>query len=132
MRRRDEGPAFVRSMSDRMCLIFVFSLLMTQRECDAPDANDFWFHNHCGFAIINFQMALDPSSSSSSSAHASVLQPSESISPDATHVRGPDFNRPIDLNDLLRSYETIGFQATGLAKAIHVVEEMVSCDIYDL
>ncbi|KAJ9095352.1 hypothetical protein QFC19_007596 [Naganishia cerealis] len=57
-------------------------------------------------------------------AHASVLTPSEALPADATHVKGPDFNRPITLHELLESYERIGFQATGLAKAIKIVEEM--------
>lgn len=67
----------------------------------------------------------DPQASTSN-AHASVLMPSESVGPNAVHVKGPDLSKPIGLEDLLRSYETIGFQATGLARAIQVVEEMVS------
>lgn len=51
--------------------------------------------------------------------------PSEALPANAVHVKGPDLSNPITLEDLLRSYETIGFQATGLAKAILVVEEMV-------
>ena len=63
--------------------------------------------------------------SNSSGAHASVLAPSEAIPPDAIHIKGPDLSKPVDLVDLLKSYENIGFQATGLAKAINVVENMV-------
>lgn len=66
---------------------------------------------------------------SSSSAHASVLMPSEALPANAVHVKGPDLSNPITLDDLLRSYETIGFQATGLARAIQLVEEMV-CTSY--
>jgi deoxyhypusine synthase len=71
-------------------------------------------------------MSAEASSSGSTSAHANVLAPSEAISDNATHIKGPDFNKPIDLQDLLRSYETIGFQASGMARAIQIVEEMVS------
>lgn len=60
------------------------------------------------------------------SAHASVLTPSEAIPENAVHVQGPDLSKPIDLMGLLKAYETIGFQATGMARAIEVVEEMVS------
>ncbi|WVQ79900.1 deoxyhypusine synthase [Cryptococcus sp. DSM 104549] len=60
----------------------------------------------------------------STDAHASVLMPSEALPDNAVHVTGPDLSKPIDLQDLLKSYETIGFQATGLARAIQVVEEM--------
>jgi deoxyhypusine synthase len=66
------------------------------------------------------------SSGSTSNAHASVLMPSDELPNDAVHVKGPDLSNPITLEDLLKSYETIGFQATGLARAIQVVEEMVS------
>ncbi|OWZ70121.1 deoxyhypusine synthase [Cryptococcus neoformans] len=56
--------------------------------------------------------------------HQNVIFPSEEIPEDAVDVKGPDFNKPIDLEALLKSYETIGFQATGLARAIQVVDEM--------
>lgn len=65
-------------------------------------------------------------SSSTSAAHASVLTPSEALPADAIHVQGPDYNQPIDLFQLLGGYERIGFQATGLARAIQVIEKMVS------
>lgn len=73
-------------------------------------------------------MSAQPSASTTTTntAHESVLMPSEALPDDAVHIKGPDLSKPIDLQDLLKSYETIGFQATGLAKAIHVVEEMVS------
>lgn len=61
----------------------------------------------------------------SASAHASVLAPSEALPDNAVHVQGPDMSKPIDLIDLLKSYEKIGFQATGLARAIEIVEKMV-------
>lgn len=64
------------------------------------------------------QMSVDP--------HQNVIFPSEEIPEDAVDVKGPDFNKPIDLEALLKSYETIGFQATGLARAIQVVDEMAS------
>lgn len=59
-------------------------------------------------------------------AHANILTPSEAIPENAVHVKGPDLSKPIDLTSLLKAYETIGFQATGLARAIEVVDEMVS------
>lgn len=64
-------------------------------------------------------------SSTTNAAHASVLTPSEAIPDDALHIKGPDFNNAITLQDLLESYEKIGFQATGLAKAIQIIENMV-------
>lgn len=68
---------------------------------------------------------MSTEASSSNTAHASVLMPSEALPANAVHVKGPDLSNPITLEDLLRSYETIGFQATGLSRAIQVVEEMV-------
>jgi hypothetical protein len=65
-------------------------------------------------------------SSSTSNAHASVLMPSEELPEDAVHIKGPDMSNPITLDDLLKAYNTIGFQATGLARAIQIVEEMVN------
>ena len=67
---------------------------------------------------------------STSTAHASVLMPSEALPPNAVHVKVPDMSNTKYLNTLLTSYEAIGFQATGMAKAIHVVEEMVSTRMF--
>lgn len=69
-------------------------------------------------------MSSDPSSSTAT-AHASVIFPSEEIPEDAVHIKGPDLSKPIDLKALLDSYATIGFQATGMSQAMYVVEEMV-------
>lgn len=51
--------------------------------------------------------------------------PSEELPADAVHIKGPDLSNPITLEELLKSYNTIGFQATGLSRAIQIVEEMV-------
>lgn len=71
------------------------------------------------------KMTTNAASSDTNAAHASVLMPSEAIPEDALHIKGPDFNNAITLQDLLTSYEKIGFQATGLAKAIKIIEDMV-------
>jgi deoxyhypusine synthase len=68
--------------------------------------------------------AADPATYSST-ARESVLKPSDALPADAVHIKGPDLSHPIDLQQLLGAYETIGFQATGVARAIKVVEEMV-------
>ena len=70
-------------------------------------------------------MTTNTSSSGTNAAHASVLTPSEAIPADALHIKGPDFNNAITLQELLASYEKIGFQATGMAKAIRIIEDMV-------
>ena len=66
---------------------------------------------------------------STSSAHASVLKPSQALPDDAIHIKGPDLSHAIGLQELLESYERIGFQATGLARAIKIVEEMVRASL---
>lgn len=63
-------------------------------------------------------------SASAAGAHDSVLMPSEALPEDAVHVKGPNFDDQISLQDLLKSYETIGFQATGLARAIKIIDKM--------
>lgn len=70
----------------------------------------------------------DPSGSTTA-ARESVLKPSDALPANAVHIVGPDLSSPVDLGALLGSYETIGFQATGLAKAIKVVEDMVSAGV---
>ncbi|ODN87755.1 deoxyhypusine synthase [Cryptococcus wingfieldii CBS 7118] len=60
----------------------------------------------------------------SNDAHNAVLMPSEALPENAVHIKGPDFNNAIDLEALLKGYETIGFQATGLSRAVQIIEEM--------
>ena len=58
-------------------------------------------------------------------ASSAVLKPSDPISNDAVSVQGPNFDRPLDLQQFISSYERIGFQANSLGKAIHIVNKMV-------
>lgn len=42
-------------------------------------------------------------------------------------VNGYDFNKGNDVGDMLRNYfATTGFQATAMAKAIQIIDEMVT------
>lgn len=61
-----------------------------------------------------------------SGASAAVLKHSEPIAASAVAVQGPDFDNALDLQNLLDSYERIGFQATSLGRAIKIVNQMVS------
>ena len=58
-------------------------------------------------------------------ASAAVLKPSEPMPEYAVSVQGPDFDEPLSLQDFLKSYERIGFQANSLGKAIGIVNRMV-------
>ncbi|KAI5479891.1 deoxyhypusine synthase [Pseudohyphozyma bogoriensis] len=62
------------------------------------------------------------STSAADSAKAAVFVASEDYQ--GTRIKGPDFNIPIELDALLKSYETIGFQASGLSRAIQLIEKM--------
>jgi len=64
-------------------------------------------------------------SSVPSTAAAAVLVQSEKLPADAPTVQGPDFEQPLDLQGLLKSYERIGFQATSFGHAIGIVNKMV-------
>lgn len=59
------------------------------------------------------------------SAAAAVLVKSDPLPEDAISIEGPDFNKNFDLQSLLKSYSRIGFQASGLATAIDIVNNMV-------
>lgn len=59
----------------------------------------------------------------SQAAKDAIFVPSQPF--EGIRIQGPDFNIPIELNDLLKSYETIGFQATGLSRAIELINKMV-------
>ncbi|KAF8138522.1 Deoxyhypusine synthase [Boletus edulis] len=55
---------------------------------------------------------------------AAVLKRSEPLPGTAVPVQGPDFDKSLSLQDLLGRYDTIGFQATSLGKAIEIVNRM--------
>ncbi|KIM68572.1 hypothetical protein SCLCIDRAFT_104660 [Scleroderma citrinum Foug A] len=57
-------------------------------------------------------------------AAAAVLQRSEPLPDSAISVEGPDFERDLSLQQLLQSYERIGFQANSLGQAINIVNRM--------
>ncbi|KAG2077452.1 Deoxyhypusine synthase [Suillus decipiens] len=57
-------------------------------------------------------------------ASAAVLQPSEPVSDSAISVQGPDLEKNLSLQELLKSYERIGFQASSLGRAIDIVNRM--------
>ena len=51
-----------------------------------------------------------------------ILKPSEEF--EGPSVKGPDFNKEINLDNLIDSYATIGAQATNLGRAIEIIKEM--------
>ncbi|KIK48837.1 hypothetical protein CY34DRAFT_797620 [Suillus luteus UH-Slu-Lm8-n1] len=57
-------------------------------------------------------------------ASAAVLQPSEPIPDSAISVQGPDLEKKLSLQEFLKSYERIGFQASSLGRAIDIVNRM--------
>lgn len=59
-------------------------------------------------------------------AEAAVLVKSVEMPADAVLIQGPDFNKRLSLSDLMASYRTMGFQASGLAEAIDIIENMAS------
>lgn len=62
-------------------------------------------------------------------AAAAVLKRSEPLPDTAVSVQGPDLDKTSSLQELLNSYERIGFQATSLGKAIEIVNRMVRMDL---
>ncbi|KAH8105011.1 Deoxyhypusine synthase [Phellopilus nigrolimitatus] len=59
-----------------------------------------------------------------SGASAAVLLPSQPVPEEAIAIEGPNFDNILDLQDLLGSYERIGFQASSLGRAIQIVDKM--------
>jgi deoxyhypusine synthase len=59
-----------------------------------------------------------------------VLKPSEPVPADAKEVQGIDFNqyanRSITVEELIRGYSNMGFQATSVGEAVRIINGMVS------
>ncbi|GAA5840351.1 hypothetical protein JCM9279_002353 [Rhodotorula babjevae] len=60
--------------------------------------------------------------SAADQAKANVFVQSENY--DGTRIQGPNFNHEHTLQQLLDSYQRIGFQANGLARAIELIDKM--------
>ncbi|KAI9266840.1 deoxyhypusine synthase [Phascolomyces articulosus] len=57
-------------------------------------------------------------------AESAVLVKSVEMPEDAVLIQGPDFNQKLSLSDIMGSYKTMGFQASGLGEAIDIIKEM--------
>ena len=55
-------------------------------------------------------------------AKKTVFKQSEEVK--GKEIHGPDFNKEINLKELLDSYEGIGFQASNLHKAVQIIKKM--------
>jgi deoxyhypusine synthase len=55
-------------------------------------------------------------------AKEAILKESEEVQ--GISIKGFDFNKPFNFNELLKSYESTGFQASNLAKAIEICKKM--------
>lgn len=66
------------------------------------------------------------STEASTSAQAAVFAPSTSLPEGTVKIKGPDFDQPQDLDGLMAAFGSIGFQATGVSRAIEIIDKMVS------
>ncbi len=57
-------------------------------------------------------------------ARKNIMRDSEE--PDGISVRGPDFNLGVNYSKIIESFETMGFQATHLSRAIEITNRMIN------
>ena len=75
----------------------------------------------------------EPNGSTSQSAPTNaidaVLKPSDAVPEGATPIRGVDFNQytnqPITIEDLISNMSSTGFQASAIADAVSIINDMV-------
>lgn len=60
-----------------------------------------------------------------------VLIKSEDMPPGTPVVKGPDFNGKVDLDTLMDSFRTMGFQATNVALAVDEINKMLNWRLSD-
>jgi Deoxyhypusine synthase len=92
--------------------------------------SDFFFHSsrsnfrnsHSKRFFICLQM---DSRELQDSTRQAVLMPSESLPESSTKVRGFDFSRDINYEELLRTYKTSGFQATNFGRAVEEINKLL-------
>jgi deoxyhypusine synthase len=61
-------------------------------------------------------------------AKKNLLRSSEE--PKGTAIKGYDFNKGIDYEDLIKNYKSTGFQATNLARAIEIINQMIKDKVF--
>lgn len=82
----------------------------------------------------------DPSASSSAGpsttpaaapagATASLFVSSAPVPDDFEDVRGPNFEERQDVQSLIDSFARVGFQASGVHKAVQIIEKMVGTPV---
>jgi deoxyhypusine synthase len=76
-------------------------------------------------------MSTTNDSSAPAGATDAVLKPSEPVPEGSREVQGIDFNqyvsRSITVEELIGGYANMGFQATSVAEAVRIINDMVSC-----
>ncbi|CAO1617310.1 unnamed protein product [Sympodiomycopsis kandeliae] len=68
--------------------------------------------------------SMPSGSSAPAEATASLFVESAPIPSDFQPVRGPNFEQVQDVTNLINSFATVGFQATGVHKAVQIIEKM--------
>jgi deoxyhypusine synthase len=75
-------------------------------------------------------MSTTNDSSAPAGATDAVLKPSEPVPEGSREVQGIDFNqyasRSITVEELIGGYASMGFQATSVAEAVRIINDMVS------
>ncbi len=54
----------------------------------------------------------------------------DSVEPEGVSVRGHDFNLGVDYGNIVESFETTGFQATNLSRAIEITNNMINSEAF--
>lgn len=76
-------------------------------------------------------IAAEYSMDAPSSATEAVLKPSDPIGGDMREVKGIDFNsyagRDVTVAEMINGMADMGFQASSVAEAVRIIENMVSC-----
>jgi deoxyhypusine synthase len=65
------------------------------------------------------------------SVHSTVFKKSENLNGKYLQIEGYDFNNGVNYQNLLKSLLTTGFQASNLADAINVVNQMLDWRLVD-
>lgn len=74
-------------------------------------------------------MASHPNGNVPNAASDAVLKPSAPVPADAKEIHGIEFNNhkstPITVEEMVRGMASMGFQASAVAEAVEIINEMV-------
>jgi deoxyhypusine synthase len=99
----------------------------SKKEADEKIKKDYKYLNRCKMLVLypnEKSIVWDYLKNNNKAEIASQAILKESQEPEGRSIKGYDFNKKFDFNEMMKSFATTGAQASNLARAIEIVQKM--------